>query len=421
MAETTPAAASQPAQPLLEGVTALPETGLALTRELWAWLSRDSYAALVAIGAALPAYLLLELLLRLFGRHLARGAPGSYRRMLAGVAGRTLSLFLLLVPFKVMTALTAPPPLWTRTIGFLFTVVVVIQLARWAIALVSGLIDRRSETEGGLDPDVDSAVGVLRVVVHFAVWVIAGIALLDNLGVNVTALVAGLGIGGIAIGLAAQGIFSDLFAALAIIIDRPFRKGDFISLGGPQGPSGTVEHIGLKSTRIRALSGELISLSNAQLLNQQIANFAEVRRRRAVLAVELLYQTPPELLERVPGELQAIVEDRPRCTFDRATLVRLGPSGLIFELVFFVEDDALPVFLAEQHAVILGIIRRLGALGIGFAFPSQTVYLAGPDGAAVDLAGLAAELGAKARPEPKPCPQPLARPRARTHEPEQRR
>jgi small-conductance mechanosensitive channel len=376
---------------LMDDMLALPEATLELTRELWAWLSDDSYSALIAIGAAFAAYLLLEIIYRLGRKFLQRGAPGTYRRMFDHVAEQTMSLFLLLLALKAMGAVTTPPPLWDRAIGFFFTVVAVIQVAGWTIALLVGLIDRRRQVEGGFDPEVDSAVGIFRVIIQVVVWLIAGIALLDNLGVNVTALVAGLGVGGIAIGLAAQGIFSDLFAALAIIIDKPFKKGDFISLGG--GTMGVVENIGLKSTRIRALSGEVVAISNANLLSQHISNFAEVNRRRSVIMIQVIYQTPTDLLERIPGELKALVEDRPLCTFDRAPLISFAPSGLDYELIFFVNDPALPVLLAEQQAVMLAIIKRFRELGIEFAFPSQTSFLAGPDGEVFDLAEILGNRG----------------------------
>jgi small-conductance mechanosensitive channel len=386
MSDASPPETATEAPAIVNDMLALPETTLKLTRELWTWLTDDSYTALVAIGVALAAYVLLEVVQRIGRRFLRRGSAGSYRRMFDDVAAQTMSIFLLLLALKAMGAVTTPPPLWERTIGFLFAVAMVIQLARWTIALLVGLIDRKSEAEGGLDPDIDGAVGIFRVIIQVVVWLIAGVALLDNLGVNVTALVAGLGVGGIAIGLAAQGIFSDLFAALSIIIDKPFKKGDFVSVGGPQGTSGKVEHIGLKSTRIRALSGEVIAISNAQLLNQQISNFAEVDRRRAVISIGVVYHTPTELLERLPSELKAIVEDRPRCTFDRAVMTSFAPSGLDYELIFFVGDSALPVLLAEQQAVMLAIIRRFRELGIEFAFPSQTTFLAGPAGEVFDLA-----------------------------------
>ncbi|MFN7177176.1 MAG: mechanosensitive ion channel family protein [Thermaurantiacus sp.] len=380
-----PSPADEPASSaIMNDMLALPEATLELTRELWVWLADDSYSALVAIGAALVAYVVLELAYRLLRKFLRSGTPGSYRRMFDDVAGRTMSLFLLLLSLKAMGAVTTPPPLWDRVIGFLFTVVAVVQVARWTIALLVGLIDRKGKVAGGHDPELDGAVGIFRTIIQVVVWLIAGIALLDNLGVNVTALIAGLGVGGIAIGLAAQGIFSDLFAALAIIIDKPFKKGDFISLGG--GTMGTVENIGLKSTRIRALSGEVVAISNANLLSQHISNFAEVKRRRSVIVIQVIYQTPTELLERIPGELKTIVEDRPRCTFDRAPLITFAPSGLDYELIFFVEDPALPVLLAEQQAVMLGIVKRFRELGIEFAFPSQTSFLAGPQGEVFDLA-----------------------------------
>jgi small-conductance mechanosensitive channel len=215
------------------------------------------------------------------------------------------------------------------------------------------------------------------VLVTVALFAIALILVLDNLGVSVTGLVAGLGIGGIAIGLAAQGIFSDLFAALSIIFDRPFRKGDTITFGTT---TGTVEHIGLKSTRIRALTGEEVIISNAKLLEQQVQNWALLDRRRAVMQFGLVYQSAPELVARIPLELQEIVETQPLGTFDRCHAFQFGASSIDFELVFFVESSAYPDFMAVRQAVMLGMMRRFAELGAEFAYPTTTNFTAAPDG-----------------------------------------
>src|SRR5690606_11757953 len=154
-----------------------------------------------------------------------------------------------------------------------------------------------------------SAMGIIKLLVSIAVFAIAAVVILDNLGANVTGLVAGLGIGGIAIGLAAQGIFSDLFAALSILFDKPFRVGDTITYQGKEGPvTGTVVRIGLKSTRVLALTGELRIIGNTQLLAQEVTNFMGRQMYRFHLVVGVIYQTPPELLAELPTLMRGEVE-----------------------------------------------------------------------------------------------------------------
>ena len=179
-------------------------------------------------------------------------------------------------------------------------------------------------------------MSVIRVLVSIALFAIAFIVILDNLGVNVTALVAGLGIGGIAIGLAAQGIFSDLFAALAILFDKPFKRGDVIRYDNSVG---TVERIGLKTTRLRSLTGEQMIMANTKLLEREIHNLADGRSRRMTLTFGLVYRTPADKLERVPELARAAVEERKGCKFVRCTLSALAPSSLDHELLF---DDRQP-------------------------------------------------------------------------------
>src|SRR4029453_11539028 len=173
-----------------------------------------------------------------------------------------------------------PPHGVRRFFDILFIIGSALQGAVWARELVLGVVSHRVSDETS-DTTLGNAMALIRVLVSVAVFAIAIIVILDNLGVNVTALVAGLGIGGIAIGLAAQGIFSHLFPALSIIFDRPFRRGDTISFGNPP-TTGIVEQIGLKTTRVRSLNGEEVVISNAKLLDQQVQNFAQVYRPRAL-------------------------------------------------------------------------------------------------------------------------------------------
>jgi small-conductance mechanosensitive channel len=224
---------------------------------------------------------------------------------------------------------------------------------------------------------LSSAVGIIRLLVTVALFAIAIVLILDNLGVNVTGLVAGLGIGGIAIGLAAQGIFSDLFAALSILFDKPFRRGEGIKFGDV---NGTVENIGLKTTRIRSLSGEQIVVANAKLLDQQIHNFAHLEHRRIVLTLGLVCQTPPEVCARVPDILKELVSDQPKTSLVRCGMTGFGASTLDFELQFDVHSTDYEEVYRTRSAICIAILDRFNREKIQLAYPTQTTFTAAPDG-----------------------------------------
>jgi small-conductance mechanosensitive channel len=276
----------------------------------------------------------------------------------------------------IVVTYAQPPARFERIFDILFTVAAALQGAIWGRELILGVIgshvgDRPGETTLG------NAMGVIRVLVSVALFGIALVVILDNLGVNVTALIAGLGIGGIAIGLAAQGIFSDLFAALSILFDRPFRRGDTIRFDTT---IGTVERIGLKTTRLKSLTGETVVMANTKLLEREIRNLAEGSERQETLRFGLVYRTPPERLEQVPAMARQAVEAQHGCKLIRCVLTGFGPSSLDFELLFTHEGRDADVLFARRQAVIIDLLRRFAAAGIDFAYPTQTTYTAAPDG-----------------------------------------
>ena len=347
------------------------------------WVAANSLdLALAALAAALIALLLFGL--RLFGHRLIRERDTAvgWRIIFGRALARTSILFIIMCAVKLVSEQTQAPAPLQRTIDIVFIVAAAFQAAVWGRELILGFIQHRV----GDDEEhsrLSSAISIIRLLVSVTLFAIAIIVILDNLGVNVTGLVAGLGIGGIAIGLAAQGIFSDLFAALSIIFDRPFRRGDTITFGSPP-TTGTVEQIGLKSTRIRSLSGEEVVISNANLLNQQLQNWALVQRRRAVMQFGLIYQIPADTLAQIPQELRAIVERQSLATFDRAHAFQFGGSSIDFELVFFVEAADYVSFMQTRQNVMIDMIRRFEELGIDFAYPTQMGFLGGLDGKVVD-------------------------------------
>ncbi len=347
--------------------------------EVATWAARNSSDIAIAVAVGLFIALILYVLRRV-GHRLIRDRDSSisWRTIFGRVLARTSSLFIFAVAAKLVSSQADAPFILRRTIDILFTVAFAFQAAVWARELILGFIQHRVG-EDEENRALGSAIGIIRLLVTVALFAIAIILILDNLGVNVTGLVAGLGIGGIAIGLAAQGIFSDLFAALSIIFDKPFRKGDMITFGNPP-TTGIVEHIGLKSTRLRSLGGEEVVMANTKLLEQQLQNWTMLQKRRAVMMFGLVYQTPPELLARVPLEVKEIVEAQPLAEFDRCHAFQFGASSIDFELIFHVDSTDMHDFMGVRQAIILGMIRRFAELGVDFAYPTQTTFTAAPDG-----------------------------------------
>lgn len=341
------------------------------------WLPSHALQIVVAIAVASLVYLILTLVrhgvTRL--RDHAR-SPTDLTALLGRTASRTTHFFMTMAAARLVVGYANPPELIYRTIAFLFTVAAVLQGAIWAREFILGLIERRAGEDNDRSETLSNAMGLIRVLVTFALFAIAAVMVLDNLGVNVTGLVAGLGIGGIAIGLAAQGIFSDLFAALSIIFDRPFRQGDAIQYDQTVA---IVEHIGLKSTRLRSIDGEAKVISNANLLQKEITNYADIARRRYAMPVGVIYQTPPEKAERIPAILREVVES---CggEFQRAGFAGFGASSLDFEVYFYANGSDIDTAIALRHKIGIGILKRFAEEGLEFAYPTQTTFTAAPDG-----------------------------------------
>lgn len=353
--------------------------------ELVDWVRNDFERVLILSGAALLVFLLLVVVRTWVARLLRRS---EHRANWIGTTRlavqRTSYAVLLLASFTIVVNGSQPPVIVAQVFQLLFTIVIVLQAAAWAQTILVGLLEQRGE-----QAEDASALNLLRSLLTGIIWVVAILTMLSNLGVNITGLIAGLGIGGIAIGFAAQGILGDLFAAFAILLDKPFRRGDTITY--EPGQLGRVEEIGVKSTRLRALNGELVIVPNARLLSASLANFAAFERRRVVLAFGVIYETSAELLERIPQEIRTIVESVPQCSFERCHFVNLGAYSLDFELVFFVEQPTLVEMMGAREQVLLRIVKRLRELDISFAYPVQVEMVAGPDGRVIDPR--AAEIG----------------------------
>lgn len=249
-----------------------------------------------------------------------------------------------------------------------------IQLGLWGNALISRAVERYSEHNRETNAAAAGTARLLGVLGRLALYSIILLLILDNLpGVEVTALVASLGIGGIAVALAAQNILGDLFASLSIAFDKPFVVGDFIAVGDDQG---TVEQIGLKTTRLRSLSGEQLSFPNSDLVGSRIRNFARMAERRVLFSFRVPYDTPAEQLAQIPSLVQAIVERERLTRFDRATLLRLDDLGLLFEVVYIVLTPEFNQYAEIQQRVLLALLDGLAERGLSVAHLADAITAA---------------------------------------------
>jgi small-conductance mechanosensitive channel len=212
----------------------------------------------------------------------------------------------------------------------------------------------------------------IRGLVNFAIWATALVFLLDNMGVKISAVVAGLGVGGIAVALAAQAVLGDMFGYFVIFFDKPFEIGDFIVVGDKMG---AVEYIGIKTTRIRAIGGELLIFSNKDLTNSRVHNFKKMEKRRVVFKLGVIYQTPSEKLKAIPALVRSIIEDQQDATFDRGHFASYGDSSLDFEFVYYVTGADYAKYMDIQQAINLEIFETFEKQKIEFAYPSQTLFI----------------------------------------------
>ncbi|MCU6455408.1 mechanosensitive ion channel family protein [Sphingomonas sp. A2-49] len=374
--------------PILDAGTVQDQIG-ELYRASEIWLHTHWLQILIAfgIGSVIVVALhgLRRLGQRLCGKPLGDPALGTAatRRGWGTIIGRAITrtnnFFIVMLAAKLVVGYAGAPSQVATTVNFLWTVASVFQAAIWARELILGAIEHRTSSEHYSGEALLSAMGLIRLLVTVALFAVALVVVLDNLGVNVTGLIAGLGVGGIAIGLAAQGIFGDLFAALAIIFDRPFRRGDKISYGTT---SGVIESIGLKSTRIRAFTGELRVISNKQLLDKEIQNTSVRDHIRIQFTIGAAYETPPDALARIPAMLREIAEGEGG-KVARSSFESFGASSLDFVLQFDIPGDDWATAHPMRDRVMVAIMTRFAAEGIVIPYPTQTTYTAAPDGTLV--------------------------------------
>lgn len=331
---------------------------------------------LAALGTAAGALVVLLAVRRVLVSRLtafAQRTATEWDDLIAAALGRTRLLFLVAVSLLAGSLALDLPGRAATSLRALLVLAVAFQVGTWVSVVLMSLLDRYRREKMAADRGAASMVGAIGFLVRLLLWAVVLLLALDNLGVDITAMVAGLGVGGIAVALAVQNILGDLFASLAIILDKPFALGDFIVVGDLRG---TVEHIGLKTTRVRSLGGEEIVFSNADLLSSRLHNFGRLAERRAVLDIGVTYQTPRAKLEMISAILREAVQEQPRTRFDRSHFDRYGNFSINFETVFYVLSNDYGVFMDVKQAILFRIHERFEAEGIEFAYPTQTVFLA---------------------------------------------
>lgn len=324
--------------------------------QLSAWFDANSEGLVIGLAVA-AAIVLVMLLLRTFGRRtLDRDPEGwSWRTVIGRVLARTSLLFMIVAAADVVSTYAGLPHKLARLIDILFVIAFALQGAVWGRELILGVIGHRAASDSG-SSGLANAMAIIRLLVSVALFAIAGILILDNLGVNVTALVAGLGIGGIAIGLAAQGIFADLFAALAILFDKPFKKGDTIRYDSS---TGTVERIGLKTTRLRSITGEQLIMANTKLLEREIHNMAQAKARRVTIYLAVGGNVSGQTVDAVSRTATEAVASLKGCKFIRCALSGAGASALAFDLIYDDSNRDNDVLAGNRSAILRALIEEL--------------------------------------------------------------
>ena len=365
--------------PLFAAVLGTPRLDRPVTSTL-DWIAANLEG--LGIGALVAAGIVaVMLVMRGIGRSVIDRDPPvtGWKLVISSVLARTSITFMVVAAVAIVANYTDIPLPLERAIEIAFMIVTAFQVAIWVRELIIGLVRAKVGDDPGATT-LGNAMSLIRLLVSVAAFAIAIIVVLDNLDVNVTALVAGLGIGGIAIGLAAQGIFADLFAALAIVFDRPFRRGDTVRYGTT---TGTVERIGLKTTRLRGITGEQVIMANTKLLEQELHNLADGRSRRVFLPFALTYQTSPDTLEALPDIVGEAISAIKGCRLVRCGATAFGASAIDIELVYDDRTNDPDTLARHKSTIIVAIARVFAEKKIEFAYPTQTTFTAAPDGTLV--------------------------------------
>ncbi len=355
-------------------LSALPE--LSATLPFVGTLNVAPYLAAVAIFVGLSVFfkgVLMAVLAHL--RHLSSKTATDVDDVVIGALSGVRAWVYTLVALFVALQLFELPKMVDMALTGLVLFAVAWQAIEVALCFVEyaarRFLEKDEDGDGEVDPNAATAAHMVTLVSRIALWAFGVIFVLSNLGIEVTSLIAGLGIGGIAVAFALQGVLSDLFASFSIYADKPFRIGDYIVIGTD---AGTVERIGIKTTRIRTLQGEELVVSNAELTTARVQNFKKMQSRRSAVQFGITYETPHEKVKQVKGIVQRIFEGIDGARLDRVHFTTFGDSALLFDVVFYVDSPEYSVFLDKQERFNFELMDKFAELGIEFAYPTQMIY-----------------------------------------------
>jgi small-conductance mechanosensitive channel len=327
------------------------------------------YAGLIMIAVFFFSFLLKKVIQRRLGT-VAENTVSYWDDMVLGIVKGVHVLFLLVAAVYCGSLLLTLPPSIKTYLSKAFMTILLFQMALVGTQAVKTYIEQYRHHKVDSNAAAVTTLVSIEFVIRLLLWSLLLLVALDNLGINVTTFIAGLGISGIAVALAVQNILGDLFASFSIVFDKPFVIGDFIIVGDFLG---TVEYIGLKTTRIRSLSGEQLIFSNADLLQSRIRNFKRMQERRVVFSIGVLYQTPLDKVRQIPAMLRGVIEEQSSVRFDRAHFKDYGTYALNFEIVYWIQTPDYDAYMNIQQNINLSIYQRFEDNDIQFAYPTQTI------------------------------------------------
>jgi small-conductance mechanosensitive channel len=339
---------------------------------------------IAAVGASVLLAVIFHFLKHILVRHMSAIAAKTPTRLddfVVDILSHTRFLFLLIIALYIGSQYLELPPKPTRIIDHFIIIALLIQAAFWGNRVIELWLTDYLKRNRDTDASSATTISVLGFIARVALWSVLVLMVLGNLGFNITTLVASMGIGGVAVALASQNILGDIFASLVIAMDKPFVLGDFLIVNDALG---TVEYIGLKTTRLRSLSGEQIVFSNGDLLGSRIHNYKRMYERRVLFGFGVIYQTSYEQLTKIPVMVREIIQSQQNTRFDRAHFKEYGDSSLNFEVVYYVKSPDYNVYMDIQQAINLAIFQTFAKEGIEFAYPTRTLFVSHSDAPPVD-------------------------------------
>jgi len=331
---------------------------------------------LLAVTALLLGYLLLRLAKRIAGHRLmalAGKTETQWDDVVASAIDKTKSLFLFVAALFIASQFLQLPERPQQIFHNLFIIALLFQAGIWIGVITFSTLEQHRQRALKKNPAAATTINALGFLSRIVIWSVVLLVALDNIGIDVTALVAGLGIGGVAVALSVQNILGDLFASLSIILDKPFVIGDFLIIDDYMG---AVEYVGLKTTRVRSLSGEQLIFSNSDLLKSRIRNYGRMFERRVVFSIGVTYDTAREKLKRIPEIIREAIEAEDKTRFDRSHFMKYGDYSLQFETVYYVLSPDYNLYMDRQQAIYFAIHEAFEREQIEFAYPTQTLFVA---------------------------------------------